>query len=272
MLDNLPYEGLDQDLTSLLVLLNSYTWVEEDGFIWKWDHSGSFTISSLYKFINFGGILCPMFKIIWQNIAPLNVRLHAWLVINNCILTGDRMRQRHLNILQKCVFCNGEIESTTHIFLECPFSSFFWNFFSCGFEIGSLPTTVEEWWTNWRLISIPKNLLMLWDMIMMAYMWILWRERNDRIFNNANNSNLFLLDSIICFVVFWSGYLELPLKRKIPTEELLLNAKKKLLSVSGDNNSYMLRRSPYGVIHEDRPALDLSARDLNSVRTYRRRR
>jgi len=56
---------------------------------------------------------------------------------------------------------------------------------------------------------------MLWDLFMMAIMWVIWVERNNRIFNHNALSIIDLVDSIIFFVDFWAGHLPLPLKQKV---------------------------------------------------------
>lgn len=50
---------------------------------------------------------------------------------------------------------------------------------------------------------------------MFAFVWIIWKERNYRIFNNSYKSCSFLLNSIFFFVVFWTGTMNLPLRELV---------------------------------------------------------
>jgi len=60
----------------------------------------------------------------------------------------------------------------------------------------------------------------------MASAWALWQERNNRKFNHKSSSAIQLLDSILYFVSFWAGNLELPKKRKADTSILTYACKK----------------------------------------------
>ena len=55
----------------------------------------------------------------------------------------------------------------------------------------------------------------LWDMLMMVFIWVVWTEHNERIFNHKANYVLSLLDCILFFVNFWAGQLAFPNKRKV---------------------------------------------------------
>lgn len=70
-------------------MLNSYNWSDEDGVLWRWNDSGAFTVKYLYGFLSNGGLVCPFYKLIWRILAPLKVRIHTWLLLNDCLLTGE---------------------------------------------------------------------------------------------------------------------------------------------------------------------------------------
>lgn len=69
---------------------------------------------------------------------------------------------------------------------------------------------------EWRDKSIPDNLKLLWDIIMMAFIWIIWRERNDRLFKATANNFSFLINSILFFSNLWAGHFPLVVKKQVP--------------------------------------------------------
>lgn len=83
-------------------------------------------MKSYYSFLNEGGLNCLHYKFIWQNIVPSKVRILSWLLIGNGLLTKERLR--NVVSIQYCVFCNLVEELSNHIFLKCPFVSYFWTF------------------------------------------------------------------------------------------------------------------------------------------------
>lgn len=45
-------------------------------------------------------------KVIWQNIAPLKVRVLVWLVVQNKLLSVDNLGKRNIRVRNFCVFCS----------------------------------------------------------------------------------------------------------------------------------------------------------------------
>lgn len=49
---------------------------------------------------------------------------------------------------------------------------------------------------------------LLWDSLMLAFIWVVWIERNERIFANNFRNDFHLFNSILFFVEFWTGALQ----------------------------------------------------------------
>ena len=58
---------------------------------------------------------------------------------------------------------------------------------------------------------------MLWDMLIMAMVWVVWNKQNNRIFIIKLCLPLIYLNLILYFAEFWAEHLPLPLKRKVHT-------------------------------------------------------
>lgn len=98
-------------------------------------------------------------------------------------------------------------------FLDVSFYRFLLEFFVKFYFGFSLVLQSIEWWSCWRISNISSSQRLLWQIVMRAFVWVIWRERNERMFNNSTKMCSFLLNSIIDFSVFWSNILSLPLKR-----------------------------------------------------------
>ena len=75
---------------------------------------------------------------------------------------------------------------------------------------------------------------MLWDIFMMTTVQILWRERNNRIFNHTAVSMITLLHFIPHFVYFQADNLALPLKRKVDSS-IITYARKSIRSAASSS-------------------------------------
>lgn len=59
---------------------------------------------------------------VWQlKVAP-RIKVFGWLMYLNKILTVDNLRRRGWCIVNWCIMCKANLESTKHLFNECPFS------------------------------------------------------------------------------------------------------------------------------------------------------
>jgi len=169
----------------------------EDKWKWKLDESNIFTVSSAYKRLE-GIVLSDVrwrveekgvFKRLWKCPAPSKVVAFAWRAILNRIPTKVNLALRNvlgLEVNHLCGLCNREEESVCHLFLHCDVA---W----------------EVWlklmrWVNHFFIS-PPNLFVHWEcwhgeervkkikrgkgLIWLATIWVLWKTRNDIVFNDA---------------------------------------------------------------------------------------
>ena len=67
---------------------------------------------------------------------------------------------------------------------------------------------------------------MLWDMVMMAIVWVVWNERNNKIFNHRALSIYELVDYVFHFVDFWAGHMSPTWQRKVDTTVITYASKK----------------------------------------------
>lgn len=96
-----------------------------DKLAWKWEMSGVFSVKSLYRFLNFGGVKVSHALLWWQIPVPHKIKVFMWLMTKNKILTKSNLRKRGWKGSVQCQFCH-ELESTNHLFLLCPFTQQIW--------------------------------------------------------------------------------------------------------------------------------------------------
>lgn len=67
---------------------------DEESLIWQFSSNGVYSSQSLYKVINFRGVLPVNVPAVWSIKIPPRVQLFLWLLINNRTLTRDNLAKR----------------------------------------------------------------------------------------------------------------------------------------------------------------------------------
>jgi hypothetical protein len=69
---------------------------EEDALVWQYQSSGLYSFQSLYKIINFRGVVPIYLPAMWKLTIPPRVQFFLWLVSKNKLLTRDNLEKRGL--------------------------------------------------------------------------------------------------------------------------------------------------------------------------------
>lgn len=81
-----------------------------------------------------------------------------------------------------CCFC-GVLESTNHLFLNCPVATFVWRVLQVALDVKRCPQNLDSLFEDWMNIykKTTRNLIVLG---IGAILWAIWKFRNDVCFNN----------------------------------------------------------------------------------------
>uniref|UniRef100_A0A803PMJ8 Reverse transcriptase domain-containing protein n=1 Tax=Cannabis sativa TaxID=3483 RepID=A0A803PMJ8_CANSA len=106
-----------------------------DMLIWKSAQDGRFTTKRAYlELVKLNTTQRSVkWEMIWNNKLHPRVSMMLWRVLAGCIPV--RANMKFLSD-KGCVLCDGELESTKHLFWDCPFARALW--FSGPFPVGSM--------------------------------------------------------------------------------------------------------------------------------------
>jgi hypothetical protein len=123
-------------------------------------------------------------KSVWRVKVPPKVAFFIWLAAHGKNLTIDNLHRRKIWVLDWCLMCKRAGESVDHLLLHCEYASELWSFIFC--IVGMhwvMPCKVSELPACWRrTASSSKNVI--WNAIPSCLMWLIWRERNMRAFED----------------------------------------------------------------------------------------
>ena len=130
--------------------------------------------------VQFRGSFCSFnSNRVWKAYAEPKHKFFTWLLVQEKILTADRLQQRTWPCDPLCQLCRQEPETATHVCLRCPFAQRVWDHVQAwtGNRVMKPTATmcIEEWW-NQEVHLQTKEERRSWAAINMYTVWNLWKE------------------------------------------------------------------------------------------------
>jgi hypothetical protein len=158
-----------------------------DSILWRWTGNGLYSSKSAYR-VQFQGSYCSFnTDALWSATGEGKHKLFLWLLVQDRILTADRLLLRHWPCDPVCILCDQADENATHLCLNCVYAREVWvlvsNWADMEIAIPNGVTSTESWW-NMAVQGRTKTQRRRIAAILMCTAWNVWKERNRRIFQN----------------------------------------------------------------------------------------
>ncbi|WMV12495.1 hypothetical protein MTR67_005880, partial [Solanum verrucosum] len=178
----------------------------EDYLWWQGHNKGSYKVKEGYKRISPSGIqdFKWPWKQIWRTKVPHKVACFTWLLANKAVLTLDNVAKRGISLCNRCSLCGKANETVRHLFLHCNFTEQLWQIFLNLRGISwCMPSKIDETLFSWEMVGVGATNRERWRMIPASIWWTIWRERNERCFENRNNDLQEVKLKCILLFCFW---------------------------------------------------------------------
>jgi hypothetical protein len=164
----------------------------DDAIVWTLTPNGCYSAKSAYKAQFMAALPCPFGNIVWKTWAPPKCRFFAWLAVQNRLWTADRLAKRGWPHPTTCQLCRCCPETARHLLFECRFSKRIWNaaasWLSCPDLIRCLGTGRPKVLEYWQAIArTPTSSTKGLRTAIVLIAWEIWKERNERVFNNKSS-------------------------------------------------------------------------------------
>jgi mannosylglycoprotein endo-beta-mannosidase len=171
--------------------------MDADLWFWKPVSDGVFIVKSTYSLlfqeayseVEIGENVNRVFQQLWKSPAPSKLIAFSWQLIHNRIPTRDNLARRSIirgDDSRVCVLCSNVGESSSHLFLHCDVAYGVWAaiFRWLGIIIimpPSLPIMFEYLSSFAKNKKVRNGFRLVWH----TTLWLIWKGRNDVIFNNS---------------------------------------------------------------------------------------
>lgn len=159
----------------------------EDIIIWQPSSSGIYSTKSGYSVASrarshiIEAETFDWIKDVWSSHCSPKMKVFTWSIIQRALPLGDNLQNRGIKAQEKCIRCN-ELETTKHIFFECPFAKEVWKRIPIEKEV--IITSSMDF--KDAVIAFGKSICLppsgITSPILAWICWSLWIARNNQIF------------------------------------------------------------------------------------------
>ncbi|CAN1287781.1 Putative ribonuclease H protein At1g65750 [Linum perenne] len=163
---------------------------ELDRVIWHESSNGQYSVKGAYRkaceMREGGGDLIAEgeWRKLWRLNIPPKMRHLLWRAARGVIPTRHALNRRGIVVEDVCGLCNVDGEDTKHLFLTCEVARSCWRVANAE-ELVTGAVVEDNDWCRWCMETIRTASE---DKItcMAAVVWGLWKERNDRVWNQKS--------------------------------------------------------------------------------------
>ncbi|XP_022019069.1 uncharacterized protein LOC110919099 [Helianthus annuus] len=178
-----------------------------DRVMWRDGNNTSvFSSSEAWNSVRFKGTEIDWCTIVWFNQCIPRHAFLMWLIMRGKLLTQDKIlkwdisRRKTMNMMC-CLLCYANHDSHSHLFFECEFSTKVW--YIVRQKVGM--STVQPKWEdiiNWLRDRSKSKLASDYvaKLLVAACAYVIWQERNFRIFKNRMRPPETVSENIISLV------------------------------------------------------------------------
>jgi hypothetical protein len=144
---------------------------------------------------------------VWLKQVPLKVLLFAWRLFRNRLPTKDNLLRRQVlhsdNI--NCVGGCGSLENAEHLFLGCDFFGRVWTqvLLWLGLSYAAPVRCRDHYLQFGHMAGLPHFSHSFIQLIWLACVWTIWKERNNRIFTQKATPISILSDRVKLLSFKW---------------------------------------------------------------------
>ncbi|XP_022865490.1 uncharacterized protein LOC111385340 [Olea europaea var. sylvestris] len=162
---------------------------EGDCSRWRLARDGIFSVRSYFQsLLGFVESSLP-WKMVWQSKLPPRVAFLLWTDMRGQVSTVDNLRRKGFYVTEWCYMCKKDGETINHLFIHCDGVRWLWDSILASQSMNwVLLRRIEDLVWAWKRKFRDKDSKLLWNLIPRCIVWCIWRERNDRYFEDQTKT------------------------------------------------------------------------------------
>jgi len=112
----------------------------------------------------------------------------AWSAALGKILAMNNFRKRHVILVDRCCMCKRDGKLVDHLLLHCDVAYALWSALFTRFGLSwVMPRRVIDLFACWWTFGRPRS-VEIWKMVPACLLWCVWKEMNNRCFEDLERS------------------------------------------------------------------------------------
>jgi len=178
---------------------------------WEWilDPFNGYTVKGTYQYLTMHdtSLATGLFDAAWLKYVLLKVSVFIWRLLRNRLPIKDNLLRRRV-LHHEDIICAGGCgcqETTSHLFFRCDFFGSLWHLvYQWIGIIFTPPESVRDHLHQFgHLAGLPRFTHSFLQVIWHADCWVVWKERNNRIFSHTAKDLETLLESVKFLSFAW---------------------------------------------------------------------
>ncbi|CAN1279111.1 Putative ribonuclease H protein At1g65750 [Linum perenne] len=178
-----------------------------DKLLWHFSKNDIYSVRSGYRvamerirdrtYLHVGGEWTSL----WRVDLPPKVKRFIWRLGRGAVPTREALRGRRIDVPVTCGVCDGQVESSLHLSLDCPFIRECWVRAGVWSIVQTCMTGVSVFadWLRATLQSDDKEV----TRTIFIILWHMWRERNARVWDNKRASAMWVVKMAMDDLLAW---------------------------------------------------------------------
>ncbi|GAU49411.1 hypothetical protein TSUD_407260 [Trifolium subterraneum] len=192
------------------LLLNfSFQVQSVDSWQWQPDLDTGYSVCGAYQLLTSQDsvTLGEVETLIWHKQVPLKVSICAWRLLSDRLPTRAKLVSRGI-ISPEAHFCVsgcGDIETAQHLFFTCGIFGTLWSAVRLwiGFSSVDHHNPSDHFLHFVGVLGERRARRSFLQLIWLACVWVLWNERNNRLFRNTTQTVPQMLDKVKLYSLWW---------------------------------------------------------------------